>query len=152
MNLHNAINICINQLLNKFESCKLVPYLCPAGKPTIGWGNTFYAHGIPVTMDDPKITQDEADNLRNNIVTIFAHQVSLLVVSDITDNQGAALIAITYNIGINAFKASHLLTMVNYAPNNLHIDMEFMRWIYVGGVVCSGLKNRRQAEINLYFS
>ena len=30
------------ELLKYFEGLSLVPYLCPAGIPTIGYGNTYY--------------------------------------------------------------------------------------------------------------
>ena len=32
-------------LIKKFEGLKLNPYLCSAGVPTIGYGNTFYENG-----------------------------------------------------------------------------------------------------------
>ena len=32
-------------LIKKFEGLKLKPYLCSAGVPTIGYGNTYYANG-----------------------------------------------------------------------------------------------------------
>ena len=45
-------------LIKKYEGLRLRPYICPAGVPTIGYGNTFYPNGKSVTMDDPPISID----------------------------------------------------------------------------------------------
>ena len=38
-------------LIKKFEGLKLKPYLCSAGVPTIGYGNTLYENGKKVSFD-----------------------------------------------------------------------------------------------------
>jgi len=38
------------QLLAELEGLRLKPYLCTAGVPTIGLGNTFYEDGRKVTI------------------------------------------------------------------------------------------------------
>jgi len=48
-------------LIKKFEGLKLKPYLCSAGVPTIGYGNTFYETGKKVTLNDPAITEKRAE-------------------------------------------------------------------------------------------
>jgi len=35
-------------LIKKFEGFSSKPYLCPAGIPTIGYGNTYYEDGTKV--------------------------------------------------------------------------------------------------------
>ena len=47
-------------LLKRFEGFSSIPYVCPAGYPTIGYGSRTYADGRPVTLDDTPITQEMA--------------------------------------------------------------------------------------------
>ena len=49
------------RFIQQFEGLRLSAYLCPAGKWTIGYGQTSIA-GRPVREDD-KITLSEADEL-----------------------------------------------------------------------------------------
>ena len=56
------------ELIKKFESLSLRPYLCPAHVPTIGYGNTTYADGTPVKMSDKAITVDKAEALLRDYV------------------------------------------------------------------------------------
>jgi len=48
-------------LIQQFEGLKLSPYLDSAGIPTIGYGTISYANEQRVTMSDPTITQDYAE-------------------------------------------------------------------------------------------
>ena len=49
-------------LVKRFEGCRLAPYLCPAGKATIGYGMTVYPDtGKKVSMSDPALTQEQAE-------------------------------------------------------------------------------------------
>jgi len=48
------------EVIKEFEGYSSKPYLCPANIPTIGYGNTMYANGERVTMDDPEIDKAEA--------------------------------------------------------------------------------------------
>lgn len=50
-------------LIKRFEGFKGAPYLCPAKKPTIGYGSCFYADGSPVTLKDKPVTEAEASQL-----------------------------------------------------------------------------------------
>ena len=48
-------------MAQRFEGLRLHPYLCPAGKPTIGYGATYYESGYAVTLKDPQITKERAE-------------------------------------------------------------------------------------------
>ena len=137
-------------LLHRFEGCKLNAYLCPANIPTIGWGNTFYEDGSPVKMGDV-ITQERADELFLNIVDKFANGVRSAILQPINSNKFSALVSFAYNVGINAFKKSTLLKLVNINPDDPSIRTQFMRWTRAGGKVLAGLNRRREAEADLYF-
>ena len=46
------------QMIMNFEGLSLKPYLCSAGVPTIGYGNTYYPNGKKVTLKDKPITKN----------------------------------------------------------------------------------------------
>lgn len=142
-----------------FENCHLAPYLCPAGVPTIGWGNTFYPNGKKVTMRDKPITQAYADEIFDFVYSLFEKDVASLVKSKINQNQFNALVDFAYNVGsdIDADEIpeglgdSTLLKKVNKNPNDLTIAVEFMKWNKSKGKVLNGLTRRRKANAEMYF-
>ena len=138
-------------IIRKFEGLKLRAYLCPAGVPTIAWGNTFYENGSKVQIGD-KITLDRADKLLFFIVAKFENEVKKIVKSAINENQLGALTSFAFNVGAGNLAKSTLLKKVNVNPNDVTIRDEFMRWTKAGGKVLNGLVTRRKAEADLYFS
>jgi len=139
-------------LIKKFEGCSLIPYVCPAGVITIGYGNTFYPDGTRVTMADTPISEERAVELLQDILEDFEKYVDSFVVDSINQNQFDALVSFTYNLGPGNLKASTLLKKVNANPNDLSIQDEFMKWVKAGGRTLKGLVKRREAEASLYFS
>ena len=137
-------------IIKKHEGLRLQAYLCPAGVPTIGYGNTFYEDGTRVKMGD-RITRDRAEKLLLHVVEAFAVQVDRLIASRINANQRAALVSFAYNVGIGNLQRSTLLRKVNANPNDPSIRIEFMKWTKARGQVLRGLVVRRQDEANLYF-
>lgn len=138
-------------LMHEFEGLRLEAYLCPAGIPTIGWGNTRYETGLPVKMGD-RITKERADDLFDYWAFDFAEGVRKLVTSKLNDNQFSALVSFAYNVGLGNFGKSTLLKKLNINPNDPLIRDEFLRWDKAVGKVLSGLSRRRKAEADLYFS
>lgn len=139
------------RLLKSFESCILKPYKCPAGVPTIGWGNTFYEDGTKVTLKDAPITQQRADELLNHMLKDFDKYVDSYCVDTINQNQFDALLDFAYNCGVQDLKNSTLLKLVNKNPSNPAIRAEFARYNKSGGNALAGLTRRRAAEADLYF-
>jgi lysozyme len=137
------------EIIKEFEGCKLKAYLCPAGIPTIGFGNTYYNNGKVVKIGDT-ITQSEADMLLTLTVRIFYDKVIKAVKSNINENQIAALTSFAYNVGVGAFEKSTLLKKVNANPDDPTIEAEFMKWTKAAGIVLNGLKKRRMSEYKLY--
>lgn len=138
-------------LVKKFEGVKLQAYKDVAGIWTIGYGLIRYPNGQKVKQGD-KITQEQANEYFKQTLQKFAQGVEDSVKVKINNNQFAALVSLAYNIGINAFKDSTLLKLVNKNPNNPDIKNEFMKWVNAGGKPVQGLVNRRSIEANLYFS
>jgi lysozyme len=147
------------QTIMKDEGLSLVPYLCPAGVPTIGYGNTFYPSGAKVTMRDKPITQAVAYWMLKQTVNMFAKDVDNLVTSTINQNQFNALVSFAYNVGSDidqdnipeGLGDSTLLRKVNANPKDPSIAREFAKWNKANGKVNNGLIKRRQREANLYF-
>jgi len=138
-------------LLKKFEGFRANPYLCSAGVPTIGYGNTYYENGIRVKLTDSPIDENWAEQLFKSILTHYELGVDSVTTDNITQNQFDALVIFAYNVGVVNFKKSTLLKLVNQNPYDLNIAKQFMRWTRAGGKVIKGLVLRRNLESHLYF-
>jgi lysozyme len=140
---------CID-LIKEFEGFSDRPYLCPAKKWTIGYGNTFYPNGLAVKQTDPQITRDRAIQLLTVMVDRFAEQVHKLIKVPITQNQFDALVSLAYNIGIGNFRNSTLLRKLNLKENNAVLTAQINRWNRANGQIMAGLTRRRKAEAQLF--
>lgn len=149
-------------LIHHFEKCVLKPYLCPAGVPTIGWGNTLYENGKKVTLRDQPITQERADALFAWWLQMFENDVESLLKKPVKQNQFDALVSFAYNVGSDidnddlpeGLGDSTLLKFVNLNPNDARITAEFLKWNkkWKNGkrVVSNGLVRRRTIEAHYY--
>jgi lysozyme len=137
-------------LIKKYEGCKLNSYLCPANVWTIGYGSTFYADGSKVQASQT-ISQETANELFLDILRGFVTVVEKSITSKVTQNQFDALVSLSYNIGLGAFKKSTVLKKVNANPDDPTIADSFKVWNKGGGKVLKGLVTRRTAEAALYF-
>jgi lysozyme len=138
-------------LIAEFEGLSLKPYMCPAKKATIGYGNTYYRDGRKVTMLDNPITKEEALELLKVIVDSFTKQVDKLVSTPLNQNQINAVVSFAYNVGVGNLKNSTLLKLINKDHNQLAISNEFLKWVNVGGEKSKGLERRRIKESQIYF-
>lgn len=148
------------QMIMNFEGLSLKPYLCSAGVPTIGYGNTYYPNGKKVTMRDKPITKEYAIEIFKFIADLFAKDVNNLLKTTVTQNQFNALVSFAYNVGSDidaddipeGLGDSTLLKKVNKNPNDLSIMAEFLKWVRSNGKVSNGLVKRRKLEAKLYFT
>ena len=134
----------LDNLLKKFEGCKLKAYRCPAGILTIGYGHTSAA-GAPEVHDGMTITQDEAESILKNDLVKYEQPVANMVKVPLEQNQFDVLVDFAYNAGVGALKSSTLLKRVNAGDFDAVPD-ELMKWTKGGGKVLPGLVRRRQAE------
>lgn len=139
-------------LIKQFEGLSLTPYVCSGGIKTIAWGNTYYPNGKKVTLQDPKITPQQADEILKHALTTYEKAVDSFCRDDISQSQFDALVSFAYNLGVGALQKSTLIKKVNANPKDVTIADEFMKWNKANGKVLVGLTKRRQAEANLYFS
>lgn len=138
------------EFIGKEEGCRLKPYLDSVGIPTIGYGNTYYENEVRVTMSDPPISKDRALSLFLNTLSFYEKGVWSNTRDDINQHQFDALVSLAYNIGVNAFKSSTVLRLVNKNPNDAKITDAFKMWKNAGRKPI--LLNRRIREAKLYFS
>lgn len=133
------------ELIKKYESFMPRPYVCPAGKLTIGYG-----HVIGEEEDFTEITKDQAhDLLVEEDLPSRERTVYQYVRTPLTQSQFDALVSLVYNIGATAFKSSTLLRKLNSGDIEGAAD-EFMKWVHAGGKRMQGLVNRREAEREMF--
>lgn len=137
------------EMIKSFEGLKLTPYLCSAGVPTIGYGATFYETNVRVTMKDPAITVQRAEQLLANTLKGFEQRVLSLLTITINQNQFDAIVSFAYNLGTGNLQKSTLLKLINEG-NFGAASKEFIKWNKAGGKVLAGLTRRRKAEEELF--
>jgi lysozyme len=137
-------------LIRRFEGCRLTPYLCPAGIPTIGYGSTHYLDGTAVTLLDPPISKLIAEGLlQASVERLYLPAVRKLCPNIDDPNRLAAIIDFTYNLGMSRLKASTLRQRINEGQWD-SVPAELRKWTFARGRKQAGLIRRREAEIALF--
>lgn len=138
-------------LIKRFEGFSPKRYLCPAGKPTIGYGHVI----LPGERFDAEISEGFADKLLRNDAARFERRVMELVTGGANENQISALVSFAYNAGIAALRDSTLLRLFN-AGDAKGAAEQFLRWTKYTDPETGekkelpGLAARRQAEKELF--
>jgi len=134
-------------IIKRWEHCRLVAYKpLPDDKWTIGWGATG-----PGIHEGTVWTQEQADADLANRTSILSGQIMDLLTQFPTDGELGAMLSLTYNIGLTAFKESTLLKYFNAGEIEKAAD-EFLKWVHSGGHFVQGLLNRRRDERNIFLS
>lgn len=145
MNLAPAID-----MIRAFEGFEAKPYLCPAGKATIGYGSTWRLDGSPVELTDPPMSEAQAVSLLEREVYGTALP-GVLRLCPLTISQPGvlnALVDFTFNLGVGQLQTSTLRRKVN-AQDWQGAREQLARWVRGGGRVLPGLVRRRAAEAAL---
>lgn len=132
-------------LIEKYEGYKAEPYLCPAGKATIGFGTTFYEDGTPVKLSDKPISIARAREL----VKWYCENKIQYPRDDINENQKSALCSLIYNIGQGAFNRSKCKKAIE--AGDWQTAYKEWDWVTANGRIMPGLVLRRQEEKRLFF-
>ncbi len=129
----------------------LVPYVCPAGVLTIGWGHTG-----PDVYRGQRITPAEADRLLDLDLDEAEADVERLIKVPTNDNAFAALVSLRFNIGPERFRTSTALRLHN-AGDWAGASKAFL--LFNKGrnkqgklAVLNGLVRRRATEAALYMT
>ena len=144
------------RLIKEFEGClkpigggRFVPYICPAGVLTIGWGTT--------NLDGKKFdeytvwTQAQCDSALFDGMRRYERAVEKLVKVKLNQNQFDALVSFAYNCGESNLAKSTLLRRLN-AGDFEGAAGEFAKWNKGAGQVLRGLTRRRAAEAKLFLT
>jgi lysozyme len=129
----------LHKLIRHFEGCHLVPYLCPAGVWTCGWGSTG-----PDVFPGRAWTQAYADERLEKDARRFAYG-TLALCPRLAGERLDAIADFAYNLGLARLKASTLRRKLN-AGEYEAARAELRKWVYGGGKKLRGLVLRREAE------
>ncbi len=134
------------KLIKYFEGFKAQPYVCSGGYLTIGYGHKL----LP---SDPykNITIEKANQILQKDLLRIERSVIKYIDVEINDDQFAALVSFTFNLGPAALQRSTLRQKINYGYFN-EASKEFLKWVYAGGKKINGLVRRRKIERNLFNS
>lgn len=133
-------------LIKTFEGCSLTSYQDQKCIWTISYGCTHHVRPNMV------ISQDEADQrLSEDIKGTVDSVNSMILPTQITDNQFSACVSLAYNIGVGNFRNSTVLSCIK-AQHPIDAANAFLLWNKVNGSVSEGLSRRREAEKDLYLS
>ena len=146
MNINNAGLA----LIREFEGFVPKWYRDPVGVWTIGYGHTDAA-GSPKHATSPNLhlTEAEGAEILHRDLGRYEADVARLVKVPLNENQHAALVSFTYNLGAGNLGSSTLLRKLN-AGDYVGAAAEFPRWNKAGGKVLAGLTRRRKAEQTLF--
>lgn len=129
-------------------------YICPTGKPTIGWGHTK-----TVTHDDVAngrtITEEQAERSLREDLAGFEDAVRSHLKVSVGSNMFSALVLLTYNVGSWNLRNSTALRETN--RRNYHEAAAAIELFNKGDIdgdgdleVIEGLRRRRKTERELY--
>ena len=131
--------------IERWESFAAVPYLCPAGVVTIGFGHT-----AGVKSGDGPLTYHEAEDMLVADLEGIRDYLQDAISVKVTENRFIALISLAFNLGATGVvrKCPKLLAALNRGDWSGCAD-EFLDVVRAGGKVLPGLVKRRAAEAEL---
>src|SRR5574340_172849 len=120
-----------------------VPYVCPAGFWTIGYGHLCTKNWLPITEDKGEIL------LMMDLTDAMYHTLRLCPCL-VNESEGrlAAIVDFTFNLGATRLAASTLRRRINEGEWHSAAD-EIRRWVWGGGRKLPGLIIRREVEASL---
>ena len=120
-----------------------VPYICPAGFWTIGYGHLCDPKHPPIKEAETEVY------LARDLQTALAATLRYCpVLVTEPERRLAAIVDFTFNLGAGRLQTSTLRRRVNQR-DWIAAGQELRRWVYGGGKVLPGLAARREAEIAL---
>jgi lysozyme len=134
-----------------YEGYRSKAYKCPAGKWTVGYGQT----GTDVkegTVTTPQAAYEWLESRLERDLVWLRNKLQPLVLEP---HQEAALLSLVYNIGTGNFMKSGVFRYLRNAENGEKLPLKLMEaswksWNKADGKVLKGLVNRRTAEWDLF--
>ena len=145
-------------LIKKEERFMPTRYLCPAGKPTIGYGHVIQPN--EAYLNKARLTEAEASTmLQRDVDTEYGAHVARSLTRPVTQNQFDALVSLCYNIGTGGLSQSSVLRLANAGSTDpAAIKAAFGAWNKITNPqtkvkeVSVGLTKRRATEATLYLT
>lgn len=134
------------ELIKNFEGRMLRAYQDSVGVWTIGYGHT---KGV---KKGDVISSEQAEEFLKADLAEAEEWVNFAVTVPITDNEFAALVSFTFNLGYGNLVKSTLLRLLNGDATRTVVADQFLRWNKAGGKVLPGLTRRRKAEKKLFLT
>lgn len=143
-------------LIKKFEGFSASPYVCPAGKPTIGYGHVIQR---PIERYNTPITEADAQRILLNDVKTAETTINKGVHVPLTQGQFDALVSLIYNWGGVSFLNSDGIKYLNVSNYQAAAEEFFSTQKGIVGytnkqtgkrIILPGLVKRRQAEWDLW--
>ena len=114
--------------------------------PSVALITACYGHTDPKLKITDKFTDAECTELLYQDLEEANNGVDACISAPLSDNERAALISFTYNVGRGKLCSS---TLARKANRGEAFCAELSKWVYAGGKVRKGLVNRRSAERQL---
>lgn len=146
------------KLIEHFEGLSLIPYLCPAGIATIGYGHAITAKGeflrgenglIVSRLMFPGFDEKQATDLLKIDLEKTEKIINSKLSVELKQHELDALISHVYNCGIS----STLFCYINRSKKAyINKILEFWKTHYItaSGIKMPGLVKRRLVEANLF--
>lgn len=134
-------------IIRDFEGFSSTPY-----RDANGW-SIGYGHFLGISATTPNITWslNDAENALSNDTKKAQAAINGAVSIPLTQNQFDALTSLIYNIGVNAFRSSTLLTDLNHGNIDAAAN-QFDVWRMSEGKVNNTLVARRAQEKALFLT
>lgn len=129
-------------LVRPWEGYSPEPYVDIVGKVTWCYGET---KGIP--KDSYK--RQECEAILQTSLGRHLSGVAACIGQPLTENEWAAVLSWTYNVGVRAACGSTLVKRINRGEPGSAWCPELRKWVYAGGKRVKGLVNRREAELTM---
>ena len=130
-------------LIKRYEGFSPVPYVCPAGYLTVGYGHVMQAY------EAIELREEEATEVLITDACIAEVAVMRLIRTPLTQLQFDALVSFTFNLGAGALQRSTLRRKINLGEHSA-VPHELSKWVFAAGKRLPGLVARRKAEATLY--
>ncbi len=127
------------EIIKQFEGLRLKAYRDSAGTWTIGYGHTG-----PGVLEGIFITEEQANRFLERDIAWATDTVRRAVHVSLTEEQRAALVSLTFNIGSGGFLTSTVLRRVNASDYEGAADAILM-W---NKITRNGVKERDQGLVN----
>lgn len=145
-------------LIRGFEGLRTKPYDDRTGKTITAWNEkATIGYGHLISREEWEtykngITIDQANELLDRDLARFVSAVRSTVKPEIKQNQFDALVSLAFNIGVNRFKSSSLVKLINGEAGSSYPDKKtaWLAWNRADGKPNAGLTNRRKAELAMF--